>query len=138
MKDIIPVLSKHHHTLTKLHVFIVNQDTSLLFIASFINLQEHVISSYNYNELQHMIFPNLQVFRILYISLFSNSKIFIKFLENNGKNLTDLCINDYIKNNSLNLSIIQYRPNLKNLVITVLKNELDTLKNIQYLIVVNI
>jgi len=122
LKDSIPVLSKHHNTLTKLHLYNEHSDLSLSFIASFINLQELVISSFYsiYNELQHMIFPNLQVFRIVYLSEydvdFSDSENFIKFLKNNGKNLTDLCINHYI-DKSLNLSIMHYCLNLKNLVI---------------------
>ena len=79
-----------------------------------------------------MIFPNLQIFRILYPVYSDDSSIsemFIKFLENNGKNLTDLYIN-YYKDNSINLSIIQYCLNLKNLVIIIKDNKLDILKNI--------
>src|SRR3989337_473683 len=81
------------------------------------------------DKLQYTIFPNLQIFKILHGNSNSNSEMFIKFLENNGKNLIDLYIN-YHKDNSLNLSIIQHCLNLKNLVIIIKNNELDILKNI--------
>src|SRR6266540_4321323 len=84
LQVIIPTLSKHHNTLTRLHIIIEEEDTILSFISSFKNLQELVIASYSIpDELQHMIFPNLQIFGF-------NSEIFIKFLKNNGKTLTDL------------------------------------------------
>ncbi|SRR6266498_2795515 len=86
LKDIIPVLSKHHNILTRLHINVENvegKDTTILsFISSFRNLQELIIfTSYVHNELQHMIFPNLQVFRFDDACNFSShSKIFVKFL----------------------------------------------------------
>ena len=96
-----------------------------------INLQELVISDLHIRDdkLQYTIFPKLQIFRIIHDDSNSNSETFIKFLENNGKNLTDLYIN-YYKDNSLNPSIIQHCLNLKNLVIIIKKNVLDILKNI--------
>ncbi len=131
VKDIIPVLSKHHNTLTKLHIHIIDENmyTIFSFISSFRNLQELVIfSTYIPDELQHMIFPNLQVFRFI-DNCDVSTKILIKFLENNGRTLTDLCIDGYA-DKSLNLSIIQCCPNLKNLFIIIEKNELDILKSI--------
>jgi len=131
VKDIIPVLSKHHNTLTKLHIHIIDENmyTIFSFISSFRNLQELVIfSTYIPDELQHMIFPNLQVFRFI-DNCDVSTKILIKFLENNGRTLTDLCIDGYA-DKSLNLSIIQCCSNLKNLFIIIEKNELDILKSI--------
>ena len=68
-KDIIPFLTKHHNTLTRLHIY--KYDMKLSFPISFINLQELVISDLYKDELQHMIFPKLQIFKILYV--FNNS-----------------------------------------------------------------
>ncbi len=132
VKDIIPVLSKHHDTLTKLHIDKTYENIS--FFSSFRNLKELVIfSTYITDELQHMIFPNLQVFGFIdhshsYYFSKSNSKIFIKFLKNNGKTLTNLYI-DGCTDKLLNLSIIHYCPNLKDLNILIEKNESDTLKS---------
>jgi len=132
VKDIIPVLSKHHDTLTKLHIDKTYENIS--FCSSFRNLKELVIfSTYITDELQHMIFPNLQVFGFIdhshsYYFSKSNSKIFIKFLKNNGKTLTNLYI-DGCTDKLLNLSIIHYCPNLKDLNILIEKNESDTLKS---------
>ena len=71
-KDIIPVLAKHHNTLTRLHLY--KFDIKLSFSISFINLQELVISNlYIHDESQHTIFPNLQIFKLLRISHFSNN-----------------------------------------------------------------
>src|SRR6185503_16379671 len=98
-----------------------NEMDILSFVASFINLQELVISYlYMNDKFQHTIFPNLQIFKTLRDDSTSNSEMFIKFLENNGKNLTDLYTN-YFKNNSLNPSIIQHCLKLKNLII-IIKN----------------
>jgi len=131
LRDITPLLTKHHNTLTRLHIFNSDKDTMLSFVASFINLQELVIASTcsAYNGLQHIILPNLQIFKILYTFDSSDSEIFIKFLENNGRNLTDLCIFNYM-NKSLNLTIIQHCLNLKSLYIFIEKNGSDTLKSI--------
>ena len=79
-----------------------------------------------------MIFSNLQVFRFNYVPDYPSnpdSKIFIKFLKNNGKTLINLCISGFT-DKLLNLSIIQCCPNFKNLVIIIGFNELGTLKNI--------
>ena len=91
LKEIIPSLSKHHHTITRIHIKAL-EDESLSFVASFRNLRELIITScYDRNELQYMIFPNLQSFGYL-SSKFSNPEFLIKFLENNGKNLIELRI----------------------------------------------
>ncbi len=128
--DIIPILTKHCNTLMRLHVYTADVDTTLSFVSSFRNLQELVISTpHIHNELQHIVLPSLQVFKIPYVLNPNTTKVLMKFLENNGKNLVDLSINHYM-DKSLGLSVIQYCPNLKNLVIIIKKNDLDTLKNI--------
>jgi hypothetical protein len=127
-KDVVPVFKKHRNTITRLHVKSIYY-VGLSFVASFTNLQELVLSTYYYDELQHITFPGLQIFRILHPVYSSNPQILVNFLQNNGKTLTDLGIDDYI-GRSLNPSIIQHCSNLKNLVIIVKKDELDTLKDI--------
>ena len=70
------------------------------------------------NDLQHMIVSHLQsliVLDVIYNDV-SNQEIFIKFLENSGKNLGKGYIDE-----SINLSIVQCCSNLKNLVIIIKK-----------------
>ena len=119
LKEIITSLSKHHHTITRIHIKAL-EDESLSFVASFRNLRELIITScYVRNELQYMIFPNLQSFGYL-SSEFSNPEFLIKFLKNNGKNLIELRIYQL-----LNLSTVRCYPNIKNLSICIEKDELE-------------
>ena len=68
----------------------------------------------------------------------------IKFLENNGENLKELYIGDLYgrSNNSLNLAIAKFCPNLRKLSTGFKINEMETLKIIfnscQYLESINI
>ncbi len=127
-REILPDLKKHRGTLTKLHIANYHKDGIFTFIASFVNLQELVIQSfYIHHELQYMIFSNLKTFRIVGMNGSTNPGILKTFFENNGKNLIDLYINRYL-DNSINLSIVRYCPNLKNLLITIEKSESSTLK----------
>ena len=52
----------------------------------------------------------------------------MKFLETNGKNLNKVYIRDL--NNNLNLSIVNFCPNLKRLVSRIDDYEVDVLKTI--------
>jgi len=132
LSEIIPVLTRHHYnTLTRLQIDFQIKDVTLSFISSFINLEELVISSLHpiCRDLQHMILPKLQVFKILnHIYDSSTSEILIEFLENNGDHLVDLYLSH--NNKSLNLSIIQNCSNLKKLFVTIPKGELDILINL--------
>jgi len=76
LRDIIPDLTNLHETLTSLHLCTHNEILS--FVASFRNLQDLIISSsYKiYNELQHIIFPNLQSFAIIGIRKHKNPETF--------------------------------------------------------------
>jgi hypothetical protein len=131
--EIIPSLMKHSNTLIKLKIEGENNYKPLLFITKFINLQELDLSlnydditsdSGDFEELQYN-FPNLQ---ILSLRKFPKVEKIIKFLENNGKNLKEFYINEY--NNSLNLAIAKFCPNLKSLYTRFMFDEIETLKEI--------
>ncbi len=134
--NIIPALTKHYNTLTNFFIH-GDQDIPFSFIASFINLQQIVISISSSNrvpfiefdQLQHTTFTNLRTFKILYDS--PKSEILMKFLETNGKNLNDLNTSlSYDIDKSLKKSLVQYCPNLQKLFIKLENDELDILKSI--------
>ncbi|RIA83782.1 hypothetical protein C1645_833262 [Glomus cerebriforme] len=134
--DIIPALTKHSNTLTKLHLNSTynNRTLPVSFVALFSNLQEIKISFTStfgkiqfrdFGKLQYVTFPKLQY---LSIPIECTMLVYIKnFLENNGKNLKGLCIVGLDHDRFLNLSIAKFCPILENFS-TVF--ELDTLKTI--------
>src|ERR1043165_2304801 len=126
-----PALSGLHNTITRLHIGNWGHDVDLTFITSFRELRELVISSSHvHDELRHLILPNLQTFRYLFVPYgLPTLDPFIQFLKNNGKNLDDLYIN-YAGDQAVNLSIIRHCPNLKRLTIVIKKGESVILKNI--------
>src|SRR5439155_1098714 len=68
---IIPSLTKHDDTLTKLHLYSDRDDLSLSFVALFPNLQEIKFSFVYGNpeafrELQNITFPKLEILKIPY------------------------------------------------------------------------
>ncbi|RIA92328.1 hypothetical protein C1645_820840 [Glomus cerebriforme] len=134
-KDIIPSLTKHSNTLTKLHLNNVFTDNlSVSFIALFSNLQviKFSYTTRNFGEkqfsdfekLQNVNFPKLQYFSIPYH--FTKPEYVMKFLENNGKKLKKFVTTE--EDYALNLSTAKFCPNLKNLSITIRCDELDTLR----------
>ncbi|CAI2168075.1 6737_t:CDS:1 [Funneliformis geosporum] len=123
---IIPFLAKHSNTLTKVNINGV-YDESLLFLVNSINLQELVLYHYNdffedFKTLQHITFPQLRVLKFKHQHI--NQDYFIKFLENNGKNLEEYY---GINNNTINLSIGKFCSNLKLLCTTFMRNESEAL-----------
>ncbi len=132
-KEIIPSLTKLPDDLIKLD-FDADQGYEpipLSFIAKFTNLQELVLS-FNYNtesfkNLQHVFFPQLQILRFNYKC--PNHDYLIKFLENNGKNLIEIYL-DEVNINSLNLAISNFCPKLKSLYTIFNYDEVETLKSI--------
>ncbi|PKC62397.1 hypothetical protein RhiirA1_465177 [Rhizophagus irregularis] len=135
--DIIPVITEHSHTITKLK-FRSDDDSSFSFISSFSNLQELLFSFLDgvledFRRLQYVNFPKLQILKIPYKC--PKPEYVIKFLENNGKNLKKFYTSENDKD--LSLSIAQFCPNLKSLFIVFNDGELDILKtiliNCQYL-----
>ncbi|RIA84331.1 hypothetical protein C1645_879991 [Glomus cerebriforme] len=125
--NIIPALIKHSNTLTKLHLYGNNDSLSLSFVSLFSNLQEFKFSflftNENFKELQHVIFPKLQILKIPYYCL--KPEYVIKFLENNGKNLKECYFGE--DSSALNLSIAEFCPNLKKLSVCFNNDELNTL-----------
>ncbi|RIA86052.1 hypothetical protein C1645_829880 [Glomus cerebriforme] len=118
----------------------ISHYTSLSLITNFTNLQELELLFYfneDFKKLQYAIFPQLRILKIKNFS--SEYEILVKFLENNGKNLKELFINnDYgYSNISLNLAIAKFCPNLRKLSVEFKSCELETFnlffKNCQYL-----
>ena len=66
----------------------------------------------DFKELQHMTFSHLQVLKLEFESL--RIELLIKFLENNGRNLKEFYIGNSM-DNSLNLAIAKFCPNLRKL-----------------------
>ncbi|RIA80839.1 hypothetical protein C1645_837974 [Glomus cerebriforme] len=138
LNRIIPLLKKPKN-LTKLRLYGIRHYVSLSFITKFTNLTnlQELELSFNYDEdfvdfekLQYVIFPRLRIFKIQRACSF-----LIKFLENNGNNLQEFCVSD--NNNSLNLTIAKFCPNIRKLFTGFKNIELDTIKivlnSLQYL-----
>ncbi|RIA97025.1 hypothetical protein C1645_856052 [Glomus cerebriforme] len=121
-------LNKFSLSLTKLKID--NSYIPLSFISIFKNLQE--LSFFfefkegleDFTQLQYVKFPNLKILRFLYE--YPKAEILMKFLEINGKNLEELYIFD--NDNSLNLAIAKFCPNLKTLFTIFMDDEIETLK----------
>uniref|UniRef100_U9V497 Uncharacterized protein n=1 Tax=Rhizophagus irregularis (strain DAOM 181602 / DAOM 197198 / MUCL 43194) TaxID=747089 RepID=U9V497_RHIID len=139
-KEIILSLTKHSLTLTRLTL--VNCKITKQFIAMFKNLQElNLDQNDTFYQLQNAYFSQLKILKIVYDnSYFSKDsiKILFKFLEINGNNLTVLYIYNNYYEQSLNLALAKYCPNLK-ILYTYIRDE-ETLKlilnNCQYLEVI--
>jgi hypothetical protein len=103
---------------------------SLLFIARLTNLQEIIltfkyqVAFEDFKELQYVTFSRLQTLK--FKCECPRNELLIKFLENNGKNLNEFYA--LKSNNSLNLAIAKFCPNLRKLFTKIRKNELETLK----------
>ncbi|GES99478.1 hypothetical protein GLOIN_2v1876445 [Rhizophagus clarus] len=120
---IIPSSTKFSLTLTELtlHEYYI----PLSFVALFKNLQK-LFFSFKYSlfddfdQLQYVHFSQLKILKFIY----SHPKIvmLIKFLEINGKNLTEFYIRKGHNNNSLNLAIVKFCPNLKILSDALIRN----------------
>ncbi|PKY48631.1 hypothetical protein RhiirA4_464276 [Rhizophagus irregularis] len=145
---IIHSLVKHSFSLTRL--ILVECDLNLSFIAMFKNLQ--VLNLYyqdfnnsNFDQLQYIRFLKLKILKFIFRRDLNYSshhyKMLINFLEINGKILTQLYIYGY-HNDSLNIALSKFCPNLKNLCTLFKKNESETLKlilnNCQYLEIIKV
>src|SRR5207244_1658586 len=116
--DIIPsLITKHSNTIIKLKIYGRKNYVPLSFINKFKNLQQlnlkiHENSFEEFDKLQDETFSRLEILKFQYLC--SKSRLLIKFLENYGKNIKGLHIgNSY--DNSLNLAIAKFCPNLKSL-----------------------
>ncbi|CAB4393348.1 unnamed protein product [Rhizophagus irregularis] len=132
--DIVPAITKHSHTITKLKLWSDYHISSFSFISSFSNLQELTFFFYigftgvfeDFIKLQYVNFSKLQILKFLCEC--PKPEYVLKFLENNGKNLKKFYANKY--NKDLGLSIAKFCPNLKSLFIKFMYNDLDVLKTI--------
>ncbi|RIA89580.1 hypothetical protein C1645_876620 [Glomus cerebriforme] len=111
---VVPSLSKHSNTLTKLHLQGYGDYGSLSFITKFTNLRELYISldyenAKDFKEIQHHTFPYLENLHFRCPDV----EIVINFLEINGKTLKNISMDEYDK--SLHLAIARFCPNLKSL-----------------------
>ena len=111
--EILTPLTNHSNTITKL---ILKNYRPLSLIANFTNLEELVLSSYadtaleeGFKELQYVSFPRLRTLGFYYGR--PKAEMITKFLEINGRNLKELYL--YKCDNSLNLIVTKYCPNLK-------------------------
>ncbi|CAG8762257.1 12438_t:CDS:2, partial [Funneliformis caledonium] len=129
--NIIPALTKHDNTLTKLCIH-SNNDVPLSFVSSFINLQELIISIRvpfdRFNGLKYASFTKLRIFKIPHEV--PKPEMLMKFLENNGMNFEEFSTSVIYSDKSLNKSLVRFCPNLKKLSINFGNDELDTLKSI--------
>ncbi len=130
---IISTLAKLPNTLIKLDVDGESLNLLRSFIAKFTKFQEFVMNFYYgsyedeyFNYLQHITLPQLQILKFKYRC--PKNEYLIKFLEIHGKNLKEIYLHN--SNNSTNLALAKFCPNLKSLD-TVFKNsEVETLKAI--------
>ncbi|CAI2163524.1 15598_t:CDS:1 [Funneliformis geosporum] len=125
--EIITSLAKF--PLTKLKMFGYDAYMPLSFLSTFTHLQEIILSFddtdiLDFNKLQYVKFPHLQILKFQYA--FPKVEMLIKFLEINGKNLTEFYVGYH--DNSLNLAVAKSCPNLKKLYLIFMKNEIETLK----------
>ncbi|EXX74848.1 uncharacterized protein OCT59_005063 [Rhizophagus irregularis] len=132
-RDIIPSLVKHSNTLIKLKLFLRKfcRIGQLSFITKLTNLQELVLLfRYNYHfdeinsKLQYITFPHLQVLK--FPCAYPDHDMLIKFLENNGKNLKEFYI--FSSDDSLNLAIAKFCPNLISLYTLFRNDKIETFK----------
>ncbi|CAI2172749.1 1752_t:CDS:1 [Funneliformis geosporum] len=129
--NVIPALTRHYGTLTKLCIH-SNSDVPLSFVSYFINLQELIISIRipfeGFNGLKFARFTKLRIFKIPHEV--PKLEMLIKFLENNGINLDEFSTSVVYPDKSLNQSLVRFCPNLKKLSINFGNDELETLKTI--------
>ncbi|CAB4397176.1 unnamed protein product [Rhizophagus irregularis] len=144
---IIHSLAKHSFSLTKLILY--SCDLNLSFIAVFKNLQELNLYNHDFNnsyfdQLQYIRFLQLKIIKIIRpidLNPSHHGKMLINFLEINGKFLTQFHIYEYY-DDSLNIALSKFCPNLKNLCTLFKKNEPETLKlilnNCQFLEIIKV
>ena len=134
LENIPSLIKKLPNTLTKLNLYGYCQFISLSFITKFTNLQELELSIYceedfkDFEKLQYAIFPQLQILKIRLA--YPKHELLTKFLEINRRNLKELYLSDVYgySDNSLNLAIAKFCPNLKTLSTRFKNNESESLK----------
>ena len=129
LKEITTSLTKF--TLTKFKIFGNGANIPLSFLTTFTLLQEIILSFddtcvLDFNQLQYVTFPQLHILKFQYAC--PKVEMLIKFLEINGKHLTELYVGCH--KNSLSSAVVKFCPNLKKLHLIFLNNELEALKGI--------
>jgi len=128
--EITTSLTKFSSTLTKFDIIGYETYVSLSFLNAFMYLQEIILSFYftntlvDFNKLQYVTFPQLHVLKFQYAC--PKVEMLNKFLEINGKNLTEFYVGH--QDNSLNLTVAKFCPNLKKFHLIFKYDELETLK----------
>ena len=131
--DIITSLTNLPNSLIKLDLHGYVHNIPLSFISKLTNLQEMILSFNNridledFKELQYATFSHLQVLKFQFER--PRDELLIKFLENNGKNLKEIYINDGT-NDPINVAIAKFCPNLRKFFAGFKDNEMETLKMI--------
>jgi hypothetical protein len=130
------------NTLIELNLYGEEPYIPLSFIARLTNLQKMILSFDNqshfeeFKTLQYVNFSQLQDLK--FECQYPRNELLIKFLENNGKNLREFYV-DNSTDNSLNLAVAKFCPNLRKLFIGYEINDIELqtlkliLKNCQYL-----
>ncbi|EXX55220.1 uncharacterized protein OCT59_028734 [Rhizophagus irregularis] len=125
----ISSLTKQSLILTKLTL--KNCKISIPFIAMFKNLQELILNQkngeYTFYQLQDAHFSQLKILKISIYDDDSDVDLLINFLEINGKNLTEFYIYHY-HNESINIALADFCPNLKILCTQIKENEEEIFK----------
>jgi hypothetical protein len=130
--SIIPAIIKHSQTITKLQLYGDNDNLPFSFVSLFINLQVFIFSFTDgkyfedFKKLQYVNLSKLEILKIPYEC--PKSEYIMKFLENNGRNLKYIYINE--NNKDLNLSIASFCPKIRSLALTFNQYEIDILKTI--------
>ncbi|CAG8672552.1 6974_t:CDS:1 [Funneliformis mosseae] len=129
---LITSLSKIPLNLTKLEIFGIDAKIPLICLNTFIHLRQLTLSFddtnafIDFHNLQHVKYPQLRILKFQYA--FPKVEMLIKFLEINGKDLTQLYVGCH--DNLLNLTVAKLCPNLKKFCSRFMRNELETLMTV--------
>ena len=109
IQNIPSLITRFPNTVTKLDLYLLYSHISLSFIVNFTNLQELQLSFYEkdiypegFKSLQYAIFPHLRILKIH--EIYPGYESLMIFLQNNGKILKELYLDDCLGNHSKILS----------------------------------
>jgi len=122
--------NKFHNTLIKLDLNVGRNQLPISFVAKFTNLQELILSCDNmmrFHNLDDIVFPTLRTLK--FTDKCPRDGHLCKFIENNGKNLKELHLND--NNNLANFTIAGSCPKLKSLRTDIWGKEIENLSVIK-------
>jgi hypothetical protein len=128
--EIISSLKKISNTVIIMDIYGGEHNISLSLLSKFVNLQELRLTVYNnesfkdFYQLQYVTFPHLQCLK--FRDGYPREDLLVNFLMINGENLKEFYIQR--SNETINLAIIRYCPNLRKLFTGITNKELETLK----------